>query len=227
MRNYTDKNIKLRAVIFDMDGVVVNSQPLYFELERRYFSELGLNIPPEEYNNFVGMNMNNMWFYLKEKYHIKQSLDFLIENNIKNFVENINSSDELKPISGVVDLFNELKNNHIKIAIASSSSGSVVDSMLNKLQIKSFFDVIVCGDEVYNGKPAPDIFLLTVERLQVKPEECIVIEDSCNGVKASNSANIKCVGFLNTHSGDQDLSNAEKIIKDFSNINLEILKEIV
>ena len=101
----------------------------------------------------------------------------------------------------------------IPMAVASSSSLSIIDKVLDKLALREYFTLIATGDEVPASKPAPDIFLLAAQRLGCKPEACWVIEDSYNGVTAAKAAGMHCIGFYNPHSGNQDISAADHRIE--------------
>jgi len=123
------------------------------------------------------------------------------------------------------ELLSKLKGNY-KLAVASSSSHKLIDIIINRLNIRSFFDDFVSGADVVNSKPDPEIFLLTAKRLGVKPENCLVIEDSSHGVKAAKDAGMKCIGFYGSNTYLQDISAADKLIGDFSEFDAELLEEL-
>ncbi|HHE37130.1 MAG TPA: HAD family phosphatase [Candidatus Cloacimonetes bacterium] len=229
--------MKPKAIIFDMDGVILNSEPIYYEVQMKFFRELGINISADEYSTFVGLSQTEMWKRILKKFDstsIRQLtdgveynfstlnkinlLEELITKNNKLNYQHFSKLENLKPTPNLIDFINELKNKNIKLAVASSTTKKLVDLILEKLQIRHFFEVIVSGNEIKNGKPEPDIFLKTAELLKVKPEECIVIEDSFNGVKAAKSAGMKCIGFQKFNSGEQDLSDADLIVNEFNEL---------
>ena len=112
----------------------------------------------------------------------------------------------------------------MQTAVASSTTKPIIEVILKKLKLYDLFNIIISGDEVENGKPAPDIFLQAAARLSVKPLECVVVEDSYNGVKAAKSAGMYCLGYHNPNSGCQNISDADKIINSFANINIKDIK---
>lgn len=216
----------LRAVIFDMDGVIIDSQPYHFAVEEKIFRELGVTVTEEESHSFVGMAGDLMWLYVKNKFGLRQSLQELVEYDNRIRIDYFASLEKVTPIPGIVDLLEELNRNNIKIALASSSSVEVIEIFISKSGLKQYFQQIISGDFVGQGKPAPDIFIHTAQALQEAAADCVVIEDSANGVKAAKLAGMKCIGFCNANSGDQDLSLADMVIDDFRKVNLEIFESL-
>ncbi|MCX5904453.1 MAG: HAD family phosphatase [Proteobacteria bacterium] len=216
----------LRAVIFDMDGVIIDSQPYHFAVEEKIFRELGFAVTEEESHSFVGMAGDLMWEYLKNKFGLQESIAELVAFDNRIRVDYFASLEKVTPIPGIVDLLDELNRNNIKIALASSSSVEVIEIFISKSGLKHYFQQIISGDFVEKGKPAPDIFIHTAQALQEAAADCVVIEDSANGVKAAKAAGMKCIGFSNANSGDQDLSLADMLIDDFRKVNLEIFESL-
>nr|WP_330362508.1 HAD-IA family hydrolase [[Clostridium] dakarense] len=120
-----------------------------------------------------------------------------------------------------------LKKNNIKIGLASSSPICDILDVTKSTGIYKYFDKLVSGESVEKSKPSPDIFLKAADELGVNSEECIVIEDSKNGVLAAKSANMKCIGFFNKDSGNQDLSSSDIIMSNMSDIDYEFINKIV
>ena len=216
----------LRAVIFDMDGVIIDSQPYHFAVEEKIFRELGFTVTEEESHSFVGMAGDRMWLYVKNKYGLRQSLQELMEYDNRIRIDYFASLEKVTPIPGIVDLLDELHRNNIKIALALSSSVEVIAIFISKSGLKHYFQQIISGDFVETGKPAPDIFIHTAQALQETATDCVVIEDSANGVKAAKAAGMKCIGFSNANSGNQDLSLADMVIDDFRKVNLQIFESL-
>jgi HAD superfamily hydrolase (TIGR01509 family) len=216
----------LRAVIFDMDGVIIDSQPYHFAVEEKIFRELGFAVTEEESHSFVGMAGDRMWLYVKNKYGLRQSLKELVEYDNRIRIDYFASLAKVTPIPGIVDLLDELNRNNIKIALASSSSVEVIEIFISKSGLKHYFQQIISGDFVEKGKPAPDIFIHTAQALQEAAADCVVIEDSANGVKAAKLAGMKCIGFKNANSGDQDLSLADMVIDDFKKIDVHLMEAL-
>lgn len=215
----------LEAVIFDMDGVIINSEPIHFEVDKNTLKQCNINILDEELNEYVGMTNPEMWTNLKDKYEIKHSVEELIKLQMDMKLNAIRNRDE-KPIGGVLNLLKSLRDNNIKIALASSSPRLFIMAVLKKFEIEEYFLHILSGEEVKKGKPEPDIFLEVSKLLKVNAENCLVIEDSRNGVKAAKNAGMKCVGFINKDSGIQDLSQADLVVDSLENVNLSIIENL-
>jgi len=216
----------LRAVIFDMDGVLIDSQPYHFAVEEKMCREMGIDVSIEESHSFVGMAGAKVWSYLKSKFALQESIAELMAFENKARTAYFSSLENLQPIPGVVELLKALKQHDIKTALASSSSAEVIEIFISKLKIGDYFQKIISGDIVEKGKPDPDIFLYTATALGENPSDCLVIEDSANGVKAAKLAGMKCIGFRNANSGDQDLSLADMVIDDFKKVTLEVIKSL-
>lgn len=217
----------MKKVIFDMDGVIVDSEPYYKDLYEVLYKKHGIYVLEEEKDSFVGCPSTNVWLYLKEKHNLPQSIEVLTAMESDGYYEFIQTVEDLEPIEGIQALLETFKNNGVKCSVASSSTRRVIEYVVEKLQIKQYFDHIISGDEVEHGKPAPDIFLEIAKRYGNSPKEFLVIEDSCNGVTAAKTAGMTCVGYQNANSGNQDISKADLIIDKFSKENIKAILQIV
>lgn len=216
----------MKAVIFDMDGVLIDSEPGHLIQEERLFQSLGISLDKEGHNKFVGTTTQYMWNILKKDFNLKNTIDELIALDRNEYYEFLTKEEKVVPIDGIPELIKNLKSSGIKIAVASSSPLKVIEYILNTFKLYNYFDQIVTGDYVKRSKPNPDVFLYASQRLDMAPKDCIVVEDSHNGVMAAKNANMTCVGFRNPHSGIQDLSMADIIIDSFKNINTEKLMKL-
>lgn len=210
----------LKAVVFDMDGVLIDSEPVHFAANKRMMREqFGIELVYEDYRGFIGSTVEKIWKFYREKYKLYQyewnQLMDMAESVLAQMVE----KDGYPEIKGAVKMVRSLKEKGHLLALASSSPMTSILRNLKSLGITECFDTIVSGMEVENPKPAPDIFLQAAGNLRVKPDECIVIEDSCNGAKAAKAAGMACLGFINPNSGNQDLSEADYLFEDFLNID--------
>jgi len=210
----------IKAVIFDMDGVIIDSEPLHYKVFMNYAkSKFGLTISDEEYSQFIGTSNHHLFLTLQGKYHIAGDLTAIIKEYEDEILGYLLAGTGEKPILGVDVLVKNLHHNKIKLAVASSSTMKVINIVLDMFDMNQFFDAKASGEEVEKGKPAPDVFLLAAERLNICPEECLVFEDSRNGVMAAKAAGMLCIGFYNPNSGEQDLSRADKIIENFAEVD--------
>ena len=217
----------LEAVIFDMDGVLVDSEPYHYNVETKVFNKLGINIPDSKRHTFVGMARNRMWGYIKESYKLEQSLDYLMTFDHDIRVEYFDALTDIQPIPGILPLLDEITQKGIKTAVASSSPIEVIDILLRKMKICTYFYTVVSGEFIEKGKPDPDIFIYTAKILNVKPANCIVIEDSLNGVRAAKSAEMSCIGYLNPNTEGQNLKDVDLKVESISSITVKAMEALL
>jgi HAD superfamily hydrolase (TIGR01509 family) len=179
-----------KAVIFDMDGVIVDSEPIHNVIERKLFSDLGIDVPYELHKSFVGTTTKDMFSRLKEKYGLKQSIDELIELKDIRYYNHLKSMEQLPAVPGVIGLIRKLHEEGLRLAVASSAAVREIELVMETFGLADCFISRTSGEEVERGKPAPDIFLLAAGRTGVVPGECVVIEDSRNGMLAAKAAGI-------------------------------------
>lgn len=220
------KNGNEKIIIFDMDGVLIDSEPAYIEMNKELFRELKIEMT-EEYHRFVGLSSVKMWTYLKNKFSLSPSVSELIEAEKIRMYDILNSEIISKPIDGVEVLIEMLLDRNYNLSVASSSAKKNIELVLNKLNLRKNFEYIVSGEEVNNGKPAPDIFLKVKENFNADSDQCFVIEDSINGVKAAKAAQMKCIGFENYNSYHQDLKTADLIVHSFDEKNINSIIEFI
>ena len=206
----------IKAVIFDMDGVLVNSEPYHFDFEKNHLKEMGITITDRELENFVGISVENFWKTIRERYNVDETIERLVEQDTDLRVSYFSNIRNLESVDGVRELIVTLRDKGIKTAVASSSHIRLIETVLEKTGLAEYFDETVSGCDVENGKPAPDIFLRTAEILGEGTEDCVVIEDSFNGLKGTKAAGMKCIAFRNPESGNQDLSAADLVIDSFT-----------
>ena len=214
----------ITTVIFDMDGVLINSEPVHQRHEREMYEELGLQLSFEEQQSFVGMSAMDSWKVVIDKYNLDFTPHELLLRGRGKYLKVLNETDEVKMIEGAMDLLSMLERSGYHLLLASSATSVTVGAVLKKFELLNIFPLFIGGDMVHNSKPNPDIFLKIAELAQVKAEECVVIEDAEHGVTAANNAGMKSIGFQNHHSGNQNLSNADIIVDDLDQISIDLLK---
>ena len=163
-----------------------------------------------------------MWELIKKEYTINEPTEKILEQQIKDKVKVVRELD-IQPIEGIKELIKNLSDKHIPIAVASSSPRALIEEILNKFAIYDYFDVVISGEEVNKGKPAPDIYLKAAKLMKVNPKECVVLEDTKHGVIAAKEAGMKCIGYINPNSGKQDLKKADLIVKKITEIDINLL----
>ncbi|MDR3597773.1 HAD family phosphatase [Clostridium sp.] len=209
-----------KAVIFDKDGVIIDTKPIHFHVLSLFLSEIGLSLTESEYNNYCGITSIELFKRINEKFNKNYDIDRMVEKFQRIYIDTIRECRDIKPINNVDSLIKKLYEKEIRLAVASSAKREKIELVLSRFKLTNYFKAIVSGYEVTNSKPHPDIFLEAAKKLKVNPSECIVIEDSTNGVRAAKSANMFCVGYNNPIS-NQDLSEADIVINDFNDFNLE------
>ena len=214
----------IQTVIFDMDGVIIDSEPVYFKIDKQMFEELNIAVSFEEHCTYVGTSSQNMWDAIIKKHGIPGHPGELMRKEYNLYVEHLANANDLQPIDGVMELINDLHENNFKLILASSSRMEIIDIILKKFKLSDLFIAKISGSELAHSKPHPEIFLKAAQLAGSEPKECIVIEDSKNGVAAAIAAGMKCIGFLNPSSGDQDLKSADIVIRSFKEVNADLVK---
>ena len=210
------------SVIFDMDGVLIDSQPLHFSADSRVIRASGGSPAYADVERLTGVALRNRCAIYKEQFRLERPVDELISTHVSILMRLFQETD-LRPINGIPELLIMLRGENIKTAVASSSSMELIRLVLEKLRLSEYFSALITTEEVKDGKPAPDIFLKAAEAIDSQPEDCAVIEDSANGVLAAKRAGMFCVAYQNPTSGYQDLSPADMIIYSFNEINNNLL----
>jgi HAD superfamily hydrolase (TIGR01509 family) len=212
----------MKAVIFDMDGVIIDSEPLHAIADNQILKDSGITAPEGYFDRFAGWTNQSMWEEIMKDYDLPISLERISELQLPLKI-NLLQEGDYKPIKGIIELMEEIKDLGLPMAIASSSPVQFIEAVLEKLSLRKYVKYWLSGEEVINSKPAPDIFLRVAEVLNVDPGECLVIEDSSSGVTAAKRAGMKCIGYQNINSGNQDLSAADQIVDNIQKINIRNL----
>ena len=209
-----------KAVIFDMDGVIFDTEKVYLDIWIEVFEKYGYKMTKELYVNVMGTGRKNVIKTFLENFGDDLPIEKMYEekdNQLFYIIEN--QGIPLK--EGVKELFSMLKEKDYKIALATSAKKERVEKQIKDKWLKESFDAIVCGDDVEKGKPSPDIFLKAAKEIDVEPENCFVVEDSPAGIKAAFSGGMKGIHVEDLKVADEDiLKYCEKNFK-----NLQEIKE--
>jgi len=214
----------VKGVIFDMDGVIIDSEPIHVKLEKEIIEEAGGDYAKLKPEDFMGTTDVQMWSTIKEQFGLKLSVEELINICRERFIQTI---PQIPLVDNVLDFMAALRNNGYKLGLASSNNERAVETVRNQFGLDQYIEVFVNGEAVSKGKPDPEIFLTAAKLLGLQPEDCLVIEDSRNGVLAAKAAGMRCIGFQNKNSGRQDLSKADLIVTSFKNLTIEDIKNLL
>ncbi|TCS80037.1 HAD family hydrolase [Pectinatus cerevisiiphilus] len=212
----------MKAFIFDMDGVIIDSEPMHNATLAGIMKEYHIDTDAEYMYTLSGLNINAMFQKITKEKGLSVPVDIFVNKYIEKILSHIKTN-KLKSINGIYELLINLKKNNIPTAVASSSPMDFIKANIDKLHFNAYFKFLLSGNEVKHGKPAPDIYLAAAKRLAVPPQDCVVLEDSHNGVLAAKSAGMTCIGFHNPNSGTQDISMADIIVDSIPQIDLASL----
>jgi len=208
----------IRAVLFDMDGVLLDSEPLHSQINNEIYRNLGIEVDAPLARGFIGRSSSERWEAIIKHFHLSQSVDELNDLQWRLLIDALYVS-EIRPSKGLKSLLAFLKEHNFRCSVASSSKAIFVEAVMDYLDIRSDMEGYTSGDEVKKAKPEPDIFLLAADKLGVPPAECLVVEDSSAGVSAGKSAGMYVVGYDNPTSPGQDLSKADATVRNLSDIS--------
>ena len=197
----TSQNLP-KGVLFDMDGVLVDSEPFIAKAGCMFFAEKGLEVTPADFEPFIGMGENRYIGGVAEKYNLPIDIITAKARTYDIYLEIIKG--QIESLPGVKDFLNKCKTMNKKIALATSADLRKAEGNLIEIGLPlDYFDTIVTGEDIKHKKPDPEIFLLAAKRLNINPCDCLVIEDAVSGVAAAKSAGAKCLAITSTFTAEQ------------------------
>jgi HAD superfamily hydrolase (TIGR01509 family) len=208
----------IKAVLFDFDGVIVDSESIH---KKTFMEILSIDVPENRwYNEFAGTGSRSIFVRLLEENSLEGDPEKLVEKRRELFNQYL---DRLKPIPGLREFLKHLKEKKIKTAIVSGGHSSYINALLEMLDLKEFFYFIISADDIPYRKPDPKPFLIAAEQLGVKPEECMVIEDSYSGCEGARRAGMKLVWMRPFET--MNAPECDIVIDDFTQLPVEILEK--
>lgn len=209
----------LKGIIFDMDGVLINSEPFHYQVWKEALKKRGINLDYEIYKPCIGSTVQVLMQILHEHYGVDEkddSLSLEVKNLKQEMIEKQGYPHLIPYVKDMLERFHEAG---YHMAVASSSPQEYIENVTSYWGISPYFQVLVSGEHVEHPKPAPDIFLKTADILGLLPEECLVIEDSENGCRAAKAAGMTCMAYYNPDSGKQNLQTASVVVEGFEEID--------
>lgn len=214
----------IKAIIFDMNGVIVDDEHLHELAFKEVLGTLGVELSHKEYFDYcVGRTDEAGFVHVVEKFELKGvDIERLVRDKADAYYQITPSN--FKSFPGCLELINDLRQ-AFRLALASSCAKKEVDMVLKAFELEQTFEFVITADDVKKGKPDPEPYLITAQKLKIRPEYCLVIEDAKNGVLSAKSAGMKCIAVTTTHKRD-DLLNADIIFDSFSEITAELISRI-
>ena len=206
----TTRNPKFQAVIFDMDGVLTDSEPYYHEAINAVLAKHKLFLTEKENEAILGFGVKETWVWLIAHFKLSDKLEQWLAAYDVEVLRILKA--KVTPASGLSALIAGFQKRNFRFGLASSSQRNWIDAVLTKLRLTKTFEVIVSGGEVKKGKPNPEIYLKAAEHLGVAPARCLVIEDSPTGIKAGKAAGMTVVAVRTEYTKGLDISKADVVI---------------
>lgn len=209
-----------KAVIFDMDGVIIDSEPIHSRVKMDTFAHFNLPFDEADLIHYMGRTSRVIFGETLAKHgRTDVTAADMAAYKHEHYLEVLESG-AIEPVAGSVEFIKALHEAGIPMALATSSNVRAMNAVLDNFGIRRFFSSILSGGELLESKPHPAIYLISAQRLGVKPEDCMVIEDTTNGIRAAKAAGMYCVAYRNPNSGEQDLSLADEVVDDFNEIKI-------
>lgn len=209
----------VRALVFDMDGVIVDSEPLHLIAYQEFFSEYEIEYTAEHNQEFLGTKDVWMAGVLIERHELPHTPETMVKAKEEILLRLIREQAVARP--GLFEILTQAKSAGLPMSIASSATLPTIHLVVEVLKIREYFDALTSGDEVAHGKPSPDVFLLAAKRLGAEPSHCVVIEDTLNGIKAAKAAGMHCVAIPCEATLHQDHSLADVRLRSLDQIHFE------
>ncbi len=214
----------INAVIFDMDGVMIDSEPLWEKTERILLAKRGIDYSPDYRDKIVGLNQRDSGRLLVDTFDLDETVEDIINERVSILTSIY--EEELELIPALVPLLEQLDREGYRLAVASSSPLRVVTFVLDMFSLHDHFLAVVSGDSVGNGKPHPDIYVHTAETLGVKPAECVAIEDSINGLRSAKGAGMYCIAIPDKRLTPDQFESADVILDSLRELTPETIKSL-
>ena len=210
---------QIEAVIFDMDGVLVDTEHLWDEVREELTGEWGGRYTPEAQQAMMGMSSREWSRYLHDVVGLREPPDVINREVVRRLLARYEA--DLPVVPGAVDAVRALASAGYRLAVASSSNRELIDTVLRRLGLTELFEVTVSSEEVARGKPAPDVYLEAARRLRVEPGRCAAVEDSASGIRAAHLAGMRVIAYPNRHypPADEVLALADATVTSVADVS--------
>jgi beta-phosphoglucomutase family hydrolase len=215
---------KTKAVIWDMDGVIADTAPYHLKAWQQVFQKRGVSFTENDFRRNFGQRNDTIIKNVLGENISPSEIDAIAGEKERNFRQSVGQ--HITPLPGAVDLIKSLKKHGFSIALASSAPIENIQMIFGGLDINDYFQAIVSGREVKEGKPSPQGFLLAAKKLGVAPQNCIVVEDAVAGIAAAKRAGMRCLAVTNTHPRTR-LMEADLIVDTLEAVSVNILEELL
>jgi len=214
----------LKAVLFDMDGVIVDTEPLHRKAYFKMFDEMNIPVSEALYTSFTGQCTLEICQTLVSTFSLTQTPQSLVVCKRRHFKYLFEHDNSLQLLPGVLELIQDYYHNGLTLVLASSASMTNINRIFERFDLNKYFVAKLSGADLAKSKPHPEIFIKAAEASGHPKAHCMVIEDSTNGVAAAKAAGIFCVGYNSLHSEDQDYTLADTVVGDFKELGFEKVK---
>jgi HAD superfamily hydrolase (TIGR01509 family) len=206
-----------RTILWDMDGVIADSYHFHFAAWQETFAKRGVELTEEVFNRLFGTRNDSIVSTVMGRELPEGDAKVIVEDKEENFRRRARGN--LRPFPGAVELLSAVKKGNFKLGLVSSAPKDNIDLALSELNLTDTFDCIVSGQEASESKPSPEIYLTAARKLEVMPSDCVVIEDSPQGIKAAKNAGMRCLAVTNTHPA-QNLEEADRAVDSLESVDL-------
>jgi len=213
-----------KAALFDMDGVIVDSEPLHHEAYYQMFKDVNIEVSKDLYASFTGQSTVEICNQLITHFKLALGPQTLVDIKRHHFKQLFDNDTTLHLLDGVLDLIKDYHSHGMSLVLASSASMDNINRIFTRFDLDQYFVAKISGADLVASKPHPEIFKRAAELSGHQPNDCFVIEDSTNGIAAAKAAKIFCIGYDSLHSKDQDYSKADLVVSHFNEITYKTLE---
>jgi HAD superfamily hydrolase (TIGR01509 family) len=214
---------KIKAILFDMDGLLVDSEPLHFSAHKQALSDHGIKITKEDYiQNGVSGGRRSFYEVMQIKYRKKIDINSVRKRKKEIYGELIKQIQVFEGVKRIVELLHR----DFRLAVVSNTHPEYIQKTLSHVGMEEYFETFSSAKELDHPKPFPDVYFAAMKKMQLTAAQCVALEDSSNGIEAAKSAGIKCIAIPNEFTKAQNLSNADIILNNIKEVDRALLEKL-